>query len=162
VHRHAGDVAWFSFGELCAPAPGGRPLGASDYHAVALAFRHIFVAGVPVLSKKERNEARRLVLLIDSLYEARCAVHIAAAAPLDKLLAPLLAASLDDDQMMGGAEVAVDEAGQHSLPFQAAAVGGRYSQDGELAAFFTAKDEVFMMRRTRSRLMEMCRPAGGS
>lgn len=126
VHIHTGDAAWFSFGELCAPSPGGRPLGASDYHAVAAEFRHVYVSGVPVLSKKQRNEARRLVLLIDSLYEARCAVHLAATAPLDALLSPLLAASGDDDQMMGGAEIAVDEAGQHSLPFQAAAVGGRY------------------------------------
>jgi predicted ATPase len=34
-------------------------------------------------------------------------------------------------------------------------VAGRYQRDGELATFFTAKDERFMMRRTLSRLTEM-------
>jgi predicted ATPase len=159
VQTHAGDAVWFSFSELCAPAPGGRPLGAPDYHAVARAFRHVYIAGVPVLSKKERNEARRLVVLIDALYEARCALHLVAAAPLEALLVPLLAAS--DEEMQGAAEVAVDETGQHALPFEGAEVGGTYRPDGELAAFFTAKDEVFMMRRTLSRLTEMCRPVGG-
>ena len=32
----------------------------------------------------------------------------------------------------------------------------RYRVDGELAAFFTAADEQFMVRRTLSRLVEMC------
>ena len=39
---------------------------------------------------------------------------------------------------------------------RAAPVGGRYRVDGELASFFTAADEQFMVRRTLSRLVEMC------
>jgi len=157
VAWHTRDAGCFSFDELCAPAPGARPLGASDYHSLARAFRHVYVWGVPVLSLKERNEARRFVVLVDALYEARCTLHAAAAAPLVELLAPLLESEQGGGaEMAGGAEVAVDEAGQHSLPFEAAAVGGRYSRDGELASFFTAKDEVFMLKRTLSRVTEMC------
>ena len=52
----------------------------------------------------------------------------------------------------------VDDAGAASLPFSVAPVGGCYSVDGELASFFTAKDEAFMLRRTLSRLTEMCGP----
>ena len=39
--------------------------------------------------------------------------------------------------------------------FAEAPVGGRYRVDGELASFFTAKDERFMLKRTLSRLTEM-------
>ena len=41
------------------------------------------------------------------------------------------------------------------IPFAEAPVGGRFRVDGELASFFTAKDESFMIRRTLSRLVEM-------
>lgn len=118
-----------------------------------------------MLSVSERDEARRLVALIDALYEARVQLYVAAAAPLDELFGGLLdgrAAS----QMVGGAEVEVGEAGgacdstapnAPSAPsFVEAPVAGHYRADGELAAFFTAKDEAFMLRRTRSRLVEMC------
>ena len=40
--------------------------------------------------------------------------------------------------------------------FVEAPVGGKYRVDGELASFFTAADEKFMLRRTLSRLVEMC------
>ena len=156
VGAHAGDAGWFTFDELCAPSPGGRPLGASDYHALARAFKEVYLVGVPTLTKRERNEARRLVILVDALYEARCTLHVAAAEPLPNLVAPLLEAGVEAVEMMDGAEVAIDDTGDHSLPFKAAAVGGKYGQDGELAAFFTAKDEVFMLRRTVSRITEMC------
>ena len=55
----------------------------------------------------------------------------------------------------GGAAGAASGAGE-GPSFEEAPVGGAYQADGELAAFFTAKDEAFMLRRTRSRLLEMC------
>ena len=47
-----------------------------------------------------------------------------------------------------------------SVSYADAPVGGRYRADGELAAFFTAADEQFMVRRTLSRLVEMCGEGG--
>lgn len=53
VPRSAGDVAQFSFGELC-----GRPLGAADYLEVTRRFRTLFVTDVPRmgLSQKDKVE----------------------------------------------------------------------------------------------------------
>ena len=59
----------------------------------------------------------------------------------------------------GGAEVALDGL---SVSFADAPVGGRYRTDGELAAFFTSADEQFMVRRTLSRLVEMCGEGEGA
>jgi cell division protein ZapE len=64
VPMTAGGIARFSFDELCA-----RPLGASDYRAVAAAFHTVFVDRIPLLGPEHRNEARRFIILIDTLYD---------------------------------------------------------------------------------------------
>lgn len=64
IPRANGRVARFSFEELCA-----RPLAARDYLAIAAAFDTIFIDDIPVLQPDQRNEAKRLILLIDTLYD---------------------------------------------------------------------------------------------
>lgn len=64
VPRANGRVARFSFEELCS-----RPLAARDYLAIAAAFDTIFIDDIPVLQPDQRNEAKRLILLIDTLYD---------------------------------------------------------------------------------------------
>ena len=149
-HQRSGDACLFTFHELCCTTPGEPALGASDYLALASSVRCVFLHGVPVLQTSQRNEVRRLVALIDVLYEARTELHVAAAAPLARLFTPLLEAGRSRGEFSGGAEVEVGPS------FAEAPVAGRYNVDGELAAFFTAKDEAFMVRRTLSRLTEMC------
>ena len=61
----AHGCARFTFEELC-----GRPLGAPDYLAIARTFRTVFVSGIPALGPSKRNEARRFIILIDTLYDA--------------------------------------------------------------------------------------------
>ena len=139
-------AAYCSFDELCGPRPGEAALGAADYLALAAAADALYLSGLPRLDTRKRDEARRLVTLVDALYEGRVALHLAAEEPLRELLAGAGDAA-------GGAEVALDGL---SVSFADAPVGGRYRTDGELAAFFTAADEQFMMRRTLSRLIEMC------
>jgi protein AFG1 len=120
------------------------------------------LSDVPVMDVRQRNEARRFVVLIDALYEARVRLVLAAHAPLHELVAPLLDAS-GRGAVAEAAEVEVgtDEASvsreqpQEQPSFSEAPVAGSYRVDGELAAFFTAKDEAFMLRRTLSRLTEM-------
>lgn len=62
----AGGLLRASFGSLCSVA-----LGPNDYVAVAERFHTVFLEGVPKLNPGRREEARRLVVLIDALYEAR-------------------------------------------------------------------------------------------
>jgi cell division protein ZapE len=63
--RAAGGLVRASFAELC-----GRPLGPQDYLALAERFHTVFLEAVPKLNPAEREKARRLVTLIDALYEA--------------------------------------------------------------------------------------------
>jgi cell division protein ZapE len=58
-------AARFSFGDLCE-----QPLGAVDYLRIAHDFHTVVIDRVPVLTYSRRNEAKRFITLIDSLYDA--------------------------------------------------------------------------------------------
>jgi cell division protein ZapE len=66
VNRTVGGMARATFDELCV-----KPLGPQDYLAIAKRFHTLFLEGVPKLGPNKRQEARRLVTLIDALYEAK-------------------------------------------------------------------------------------------
>jgi len=74
-------VARFSFAELCS-----RPLGAGDYGRIADAFHTLILADVPILAPTRRNEAKRLINLIDTLYDKRVRLIVSAEAEPDELL----------------------------------------------------------------------------
>ena len=57
-------VARFSFADLCE-----QPLGAIDYLAIAHAYHTLLIDGIPVMGPARRNEARRFINLIDTLYD---------------------------------------------------------------------------------------------
>ncbi|MBZ9658822.1 cell division protein ZapE [Mesorhizobium sp. ESP-6-4] len=80
VPRAAGDAARFSFADLCE-----KPLGARDYLAIAGRFSTVFIDHVPVLGEGKRNEAKRFILLIDTLYDHRMRLVMSAAAPPERL-----------------------------------------------------------------------------
>ncbi len=68
------DAARLSFDDLCA-----KPLGAADYLELATRFPTLFIDDVPTLDFSKRNEAKRFIILIDVLYEARTRLFISAA-----------------------------------------------------------------------------------
>ncbi|MDX8531844.1 cell division protein ZapE [Mesorhizobium sp. VK25A] len=76
VPRAAGDAARFSFADICE-----KPLGARDYLAIAGRFSTVFIDHVPVLGEGKRNEAKRFILLIDTLYDHHMRLVMSAAAP---------------------------------------------------------------------------------
>ena len=78
--RAAGGLLRASFASLC-----GQALGSQDYLALADRFHTIFLEGVPQLTIAERNEARRLVWLIDALYEAHTRLVVLAQVEPDQL-----------------------------------------------------------------------------
>ena len=79
-----GSAARFGFGDLC-----GRPLGASDYAAIAARYRTVAVEGVPVFEPATRNEAKRFIALVDTLYDAGTRLLVSAAAEPDALVGTL-------------------------------------------------------------------------
>ncbi|MEM0985766.1 MAG: cell division protein ZapE [Pseudomonadota bacterium] len=80
VERQAAGVARMTFEALCA-----RPLGPSDYLALASAYHTLMLDRVPTLSPSNRNEAIRFTNLIDALYEAKVKLVASAAAEPDDL-----------------------------------------------------------------------------
>jgi cell division protein ZapE len=57
-------VARFTFADLCA-----KPLGASDYLAIAKKFHTVVIEQIPQMNVERRNEAKRFITLIDMLYD---------------------------------------------------------------------------------------------
>ena len=80
VERTVGSMARGTFAELCA-----RPLGPQDYLAIAQRFHTLFLEDVPILSSANHHEARRLVTLVDALYEAKTKLIVLAAAKPEAL-----------------------------------------------------------------------------
>src|SRR5205085_7981279 len=64
VPEAAKGVARFSFRQLCE-----QPLGASDYLRIAREFHTLIIEGIPVMNYPQRNEAKRFIALIDTLYD---------------------------------------------------------------------------------------------
>jgi len=76
----SGKAARFDFSDLCA-----KPLGAHDYAVLAKKYHYFFIDNVPVFDNSMRNEAKRFILLIDTLYETKVKLFISAAAPPEAL-----------------------------------------------------------------------------
>jgi len=116
------DVARFSFEELCA-----RPLGAADFLCIARSFHTVFLTDVPQLSLVQLNQVRRLITLVDALYDAGVKLVVSAAKPPEHLFVSDLEAPIDTENVTKTSE----------------------------AKKKSHQDEVFAFDRTVSRLIEM-------
>jgi cell division protein ZapE len=76
VDKHCHGVAWLTFAELCV-----RPLGASDYLELTSYCHTLILQGIPRLTREDRNEAKRFVTLIDTLYDHRIKLIATAETP---------------------------------------------------------------------------------
>ncbi|MCJ9672480.1 MULTISPECIES: cell division protein ZapE [unclassified Neorhizobium] len=81
VPSAAGRAARFDFKDIC-----GKPLGASDYLALAHRFDAIFVEHVPQLGPEKRNETKRLINLVDTLYDHTVRLYVSAATAPEGIL----------------------------------------------------------------------------
>lgn len=80
VPQAAMGVARFSFYELCA-----QPLAAADYLKIAHEFHTLVLDRVPVMDERQRNEAKRFIILIDTLYDHAVKLVASAEAQPDTL-----------------------------------------------------------------------------
>lgn len=74
------NVARFDFKELF-----NENLGVIDYQAICKKFDVIFLLNVPKLIKEDVNEARRLILFIDEIYENKVALLMLSEVEIDKI-----------------------------------------------------------------------------
>ncbi len=81
VPRQAHGIARFTFSDLCE-----KPLGASDYLAIAHAFHTVMLDRIPVMKGLDkRNEAKRFITLIDALYDNQVKLVASAGAEPNRL-----------------------------------------------------------------------------
>ena len=80
VPEAAMGVARFTFKELCE-----IPLGPLDYLAIAHTYHTLLIEDIPRLTPAKRNEARRFVTLIDTLYDSGICLIASAEAEPDQI-----------------------------------------------------------------------------
>lgn len=73
-------IAVINFKDLCEVE-----FGASDYQAICQNFDLIFLMNLPKLSDQDVNEARRLILFIDEIYENKTALIIGAKTKISQI-----------------------------------------------------------------------------
>ncbi|CAH0727758.1 unnamed protein product, partial [Brenthis ino] len=133
--KACGGVLDSTFEELC-----DRPLGASDYLVLSKTFHTVFIRELPQLSiVKHRSQIRRFITLIDTFYDNRARVVIAADCE------PMNLFNLDEVQDgIGDA----DRALMDDLKIT------KDSEDSR-ASIFTGEEEMFACDRCLSRITEM-------
>ncbi|CAG5039971.1 unnamed protein product [Parnassius apollo] len=132
--KSCGRVLDSTFEELC-----DRPIGASDYLVISKTFHTVFIRDLPQLSiMKHRSQLRRFITLIDTLYDNRVRVVIAAdCEPKDLFKLEEKDDYADADRaLMDDLKITKDS-------------------DDAKAAIFTGEEEMFACNRCLSRIMEM-------
>jgi cell division protein ZapE len=80
--KRAGGLVWFDFHTLC-----GGPRSYADYVDLAKRFHTVMVSGVPRMSARQSDAARRFTWLVDVLYDERVKLVLSAEAPPQELFA---------------------------------------------------------------------------
>jgi cell division protein ZapE len=78
--KRAGGLVWFDFDVLC-----GGPRSYADYVDLARRFHTVMLSGVPRMSPKNADAARRFTWLVDVFYDDRVNLVVAAAAEPEQL-----------------------------------------------------------------------------
>jgi cell division protein ZapE len=78
--RRAGGLVWFTFDALC-----GGPRSYADYVDLSKRFHTVMLSGVPRMSPKDSDAARRFTWLVDVFYDDRVKLIVSAAAEPEQL-----------------------------------------------------------------------------
>ena len=78
--KRAGGLVWFDFQALC-----GGPRSYTDYVDLARRFHTVILSGVPKLSAKQSDAARRFTWLVDVFYDDRVKLIVSAAAAPEEI-----------------------------------------------------------------------------
>jgi len=78
--KRAGGLVWFDFSVLC-----GGARSYADYVDLARRFHTVILSGIPRMSPREADAARRFTWLVDVLYDDRVNLVVSAEAPPEAL-----------------------------------------------------------------------------
>jgi cell division protein ZapE len=82
IPRAGPKVAWFEASDLI-----GEAVSSADYLALTKSYDTVILSHIPQLAADQRNEARRLIALIDILYDTGTRLIASADAPPEQLYA---------------------------------------------------------------------------
>ncbi|XP_062019590.1 uncharacterized protein LOC133736166 [Rosa rugosa] len=151
VTESCNGVARFTFEDLC-----GRPVGAADYIAVAENYHTVFISGIPVMSMRISDKARRFITLVDELYNHHCRLFCSAASSIDDLFQGTEEGALFDlesfqfETETEGAKLRRDVLAEGNVSSGGAPTG--------IVSMLSGQEEMFAFRRAVSRLIEMQTP----
>ncbi|XP_072313682.1 AFG1 like ATPase a [Eucyclogobius newberryi] len=131
LEKACGTILDCTFEELC-----DRPLGASDYLEVSRLFDTVFIRHIPLLTLNKKTQARRLITLVDALYDHKVRVVILADYPLEEVFVH------DSDHGHDESHVLMDDLGLKR-------------DEASSLSIFSGEEEMFAFQRTISRLTEM-------
>ncbi|KAM7376225.1 hypothetical protein PAMP_005968 [Pampus punctatissimus] len=131
LNKACGTIADCTFEELC-----DRPLGASDYLEISRLFDTVFIRHIPLLTLNKKTQARRLITLVDALYDHKVRVVILADHPLEDIFVH------NGDHGHDESHILMDDLGLKR-------------EDASSLSIFSGEEEMFAFQRTVSRLTEM-------
>ncbi|OCK78062.1 hypothetical protein K432DRAFT_418228 [Lepidopterella palustris CBS 459.81] len=170
IPRQLSGTTLWTFSELC-----GTNLEPADYITLAAIYHTIIQTSIPILTIFQKNEARRLITLLDALYEAQCKLVITAAADLDvdTIYPETFSEAYQDATFPFRPNIAsYNPASSYTHTLFPDAFGDdppdragvsftderRFgpAPDFNCTAAFTGEDERFAYKRATSRIWEMC------
>ncbi|XP_057716064.1 AFG1 like ATPase a isoform X2 [Corythoichthys intestinalis] len=131
LNKACGTILDCTFEELC-----DRPLGASDYLEISRLFDTVFIRHIPRLTLNKKTQARRLITLVDALYDHKVRVVILADHPLEEVFV------LEGDHSHDESHILMDDLGLKR-------------EEASSLSIFSGEEEMFAYQRTVSRLTEM-------
>ncbi|XP_077587441.1 AFG1 like ATPase a isoform X1 [Stigmatopora nigra] len=131
LNKACGTLLDCTFEELC-----DRPLGASDYLEISRLFDTVFIRHIPRLTLNKKTQARRLITLVDALYDHKVRMVILADHPLEEVFV------LEGDHSHDESHILMDDLGLKR-------------DEASNLSIFSGEEEMFAYQRTVSRLTEM-------
>jgi len=135
-NKACGGVLDCDFTELCA-----RPLWTNDYLKLTQVFHTLLIRNIPILSQRNKTEARRFITLIDTLYDHKIRVICSGEADYWDLFQ---SSEISHQERLEESRLLIDDLG-----LKAADTGSLDS------GVFSGEEELFAFDRSVSRLTEM-------
>lgn len=152
VPRVSGDAAMYTFDELI-----GRATGPAEYLELTRAYHAFIVTGIPGMTHRSRDLARRFITFIDAVYEARAKLVLTTEVPLYQLFMSHeeIDEALEEGRHKGSVKPAEDHEQVDDVMRQMMDDLGMNMSMMKNSSLFSGDEERFAFSRALSRLSEM-------